>query len=102
MPPIDAIQPSRAAISRGECELLRPRGEAPEGKPRHRPPPLQIRQKDRRRTHPAERRQHPRQGVSALPALQGTAEAEARRMERRRFPLSLSLQIHNHQPKAHP
>ncbi len=84
-PPILSLSGIKTALP--SCRM----SQGPGGKPHDRPPPLQIRQKDRRRTHPAQRRQHPRQGVSVLPALEGTAEAEARRMERRRLPLSLSL-----------
>jgi len=42
------------------------------------------------------------EAISALPALEGAAEAEAQRVERRRFPLSHSLQTRSLQPKSQP
>ncbi len=59
------------------CEPLQPEGEAATGEPHHRHPAVQAKKRCHRRGHLAAGCQHPRQGIQALPALQGRTEAQA-------------------------
>jgi hypothetical protein len=77
MQSIEAVQPSNAAISRGECELLRPPCEATGRAAHHRHPPLPSQKRRPRRTHPAAGRQHLRLEIPALPPIQRGAKSAA-------------------------